>query len=113
VRLPIAKLVLAGVLALAGCDTPQQPPNNGYWVDTEGTVRFVRYGDARNCSNVVIEASNGRVFTVALLDPTPPVWQGLRGIFAYESAGNAGNNGIWKNFIVLKRLPDVVPEVHK
>src|SRR5271165_2325589 len=95
-------------LGLQACsDVPDTPPkavqapapvSGAYWVTVQGTIRYVALGP--DGSRVVIETEQGQIYTVVLLDKTPPVWEGLRGVFAYESAGNENKNGLWKNFVV-------------
>jgi hypothetical protein len=105
------KTALLLAVLLVGCaDAPKSSPTpppapTGYWITTTGTVRFVSYGlqdPHTSLSRVVIETDSGQVFTVQLLDPVPPVWVGLRGQFAYESASKEA--GTWKNFLVRQRL---------
>lgn len=92
---------------LAGCEDTSQPSSppapTGYWVTVEGTVRYVDR-DSQGLSYVCIETEQGQNFTVKLLDHTPPVWQGVHGVFAYESADKT--SGTWKNFVVKQRLPE-------
>lgn len=106
-------LALVASQMLFGCQDgpaskPGAQPSTAYWVTCQGTVRFVSYSAQdphSSVSRVIIETDDHVVFTVGLLDPVPPVWVGLRGQFVYESAGSK-EQGLWKNFIVKKRLPE-------
>lgn len=116
----MTRYILTAALLLVGCsDTPSPAPaprlvvvaSGSYWVTVQGTIRFVSYGyqdPHTSLSRVVIETDSGQIFTVGLLDGAPPVWVGLRGVFAYESAGSA-TQGTWKNFVVKQRLPGALP----
>ena len=97
-------------LALCACDSdpqvhqPAHQVSTGYWIATTGTVQQVGLTHDGRYSFVIIEADDHQMFSVILLDPAPPVWVGLRGQFAYESSSK--ETGVWKNFLVKKRLPD-------
>src|SRR5580692_6801399 len=103
-RFTTMHLALAGWLLTAACDSPPpvpaKPAPTAYWVHVQGTVVHVQQ-NAGQPTYVVIETDDGQLFTVALTDAAPPVWPGLHGLFAYESASK--EQGLWKNFIVQKR----------
>ena len=107
-------LALAALCLLSsGCDAPSKPApaqtqqaQGPYWVTVQGTIWYVQTAkespDGR--SHVIIETDDHQAFTVNLLDVVPPAVVGVKGVFAYESAGNTDNNGLWKNFIMKQRL---------
>jgi hypothetical protein len=105
--LPVA---LGVALLLHACGSPQKAlapapavSNGQYWVTVTGTIRGVER-DKDGHSHVLLETESGEIFEVVLLNYSVPAWTGLRGTFAYESASK--DQGLWKNFIVKRRLPD-------